>query len=57
LDASDVAGTESEESGRLDRGAVAGEDGSHHLEDIALTPAHLHTVPVLYLDHLASPSA
>jgi hypothetical protein len=57
LDASDLAGTEFEESGRLDLGAVAIEDRLYHLEDITLTLAHLHTVPVLYLDHLASPSA
>jgi hypothetical protein len=57
LDASDLAGTESEESGRFGLGPLAIEDRLHHLEDIAFALAHLHTGPVLYLDHLAHPSA
>ena len=38
LDASDLAGTESEESGRLGLGAVAVEDGLHHLRGRVASP-------------------
>ena len=56
-DAPDLAGAALEESGGLGLGPLAVENQLHHLEDVALTLAHLHTVPVLYLDHLAPPSA
>jgi hypothetical protein len=57
LDASDLSDAPLEESGGLGLGPLAVENGLHHLEDVTLTLAHLDTVPVLYLDHLASPSA
>ena len=57
LDTPHLADTELKESGRLDLGPVAVEDGLHHLEDITFTLAHLHTIPALYLDHRVPPSA
>jgi hypothetical protein len=57
LDASDLTDGELEESGGFGLCPLAIEDGLHHLEDIAFTLTHLHTVPVLYPDHLLSPSA
>jgi hypothetical protein len=57
LDASDLTDSSLEESGGLGPGSLAVENSLHHLEDVTLTLAHLHTVPVLYLDHLVPPSA
>ena len=56
-DATDLAGPESEESGRSGLGSPAAADGVRHLEDISLALAHPHTGPALYLEHLVPPSA
>jgi hypothetical protein len=37
------AGAEVEESCSLGSGPLSVENGLHHLEDVAFTPAHLHT--------------
>ena len=55
LDAPDLSGAELEESGRFGLGSVAVENGLHHLENVALALTHLHTGPVLYLDHVSPP--
>jgi hypothetical protein len=55
LDASNLSDGELEQSRGFGLRAFAFKDGLHHLENIALTLTHLHTVPVLYLDHLAFP--
>jgi hypothetical protein len=57
LDASDLAWASFEESCSLGLGPLSVEDRLHHLEDVTFTLTHLHTVPVLYLDHLVSSSA
>jgi hypothetical protein len=56
-DASDLSGAESQEAGGFGLGSLTVEHRLHHLEHVTFTLAHLHTVPALYLDHLAPPSA
>jgi hypothetical protein len=57
LDASDVSDAEFEESCGFGLRPFAIQNRLHRLENVTLTLTHLDTVPVLYLDHLASSSA
>lgn len=57
LEASDLADTALEQPGRFGLRPLAVENRLHHLEDIPRPLTHRDTIPVLYLDHLAPPSA
>jgi hypothetical protein len=57
LDASDLSDAEFEQSCGFGLRSLAFQDRLHHLENVTFPLTHLDTIPVLYLDHLASSSA
>jgi hypothetical protein len=55
LDASDVLDREFQQSRSFGLCSFAIKDRLHHFKNVTFSLTHLHTVPVLYLDHRASP--